>query len=337
MSDAGPSARQLLPGAAALVGIAAVAFGVAVAIPGGNALVLAIVVGAVVGNLYGIPDRFEPGVGLHKLCLEIGIVLLGVRLAVDELLTAGPTVLALVLLTVIFGVLYAEALARFAFGLSGQTGSLLAAGSSVCGVSAIVAVAGAIRAREDAIAFTVATVVLFDAVTLVAFPVTGQLLGLSDRAFGVWAGLSMFSTGPVVAAGMAYSPVAGEWATITKLARNSLLGFVVVAYSLHYASRDGESAGASPSLARSVWDGLPKFVVGFAAVALLANAGVLSAGSIESITWLSDLLFVVAFAGLGLHLRLSDVRGTGLAPAALVSVYLLTVGTLTLLAVTALL
>lgn len=326
--------RELAPGAGVLVVLAGIALSLSAVVPRANELLVAIALGALVANVLGVPDWLEPGTGLYKLPLEVGIVLLGAQLVADELLAAGPTVLLLVAGTVAFGLLYAEVLARFAFRFGRDTGTLLAAGSSVCGVSAIVAVAGTIQARGNAIAYAVGTILVFDAVTLVVFPIVGNVLGLSGQAFGIWAGLSMFSTGPVVAAGFAHSTAAGEWATVTKLARNSLLGVVVVAYSLVYARSRAD--GPSQSITRTAWDGLPKFVIGFAAVAALATAGVIPDEGIESIARLSELCFVVAFAGLGLSIRVSSLRSTGIAPLALVTVYLLTVGLLTLVAVTVL-
>ena len=322
------AARPYLPGLALLAIGAALSNAVAGAIDGLQPLVVAVAVGALVGNTVGTPDAAEPGVGVDKLFLETGIVLLGAAVVVEEFLAAGPTVLGLVVIAVAGGLLLAELIARVLFRLDGATPSLLAAGASICGVSAVVAIGRVLDARGAAITFAAATVLLFDAITLVAFPLAGEWLGLSSRQFGVWAGVSMFSTGPVAAAGFAHSPEAGQWATVTKLARNSLLGGVAVAYSLAYTARSATDPGV-----RRLWAEFPKFLLGFLAVAAIANSGLLSPAALESIGRVSDALFTLAFVGLGLSIRLREMREVGGAAVAAVLVHLLVVSTLALVAV----
>ena len=322
------AARPYLPGLALLAAGALLSQFVAGAVDGLQPLVVAVAVGALVGNTVGTPDAAEPGVGVDKLFLETGIVLLGAAVVIEEFLAAGPTVLGLVVAAVAGGLLLAELIARGLFRLDGATPSLLAAGASICGVSAVVAIGRVLDARGSAITFAAATVLLFDAVTLVAFPIAGEWLGLTGRQFGVWAGVSMFSTGPVAAAGFAHSPEAGQWATVTKLARNSLLGGVAVAYSLAYAARSATDPGV-----RRLWAEFPKFLLGFLAVAAIANSGLLSPAALESIGRVSDVLFTLAFVGLGLSIRLREMREVGGAAVGAVLVHLLVVSALALAAV----
>lgn len=322
------AARPYVPGLALLAVGAALSNAVAGAVDGLQPLVVAVAVGALVGNTVGTPDAAEPGAGVDKLFLETGIVLLGAAVVVEEFLAAGPTVLGLVIVAVAGGLLLAELIARVLFRLDGTTSSLLAAGASICGVSAVVAIGRVLDARGSTITFAAATVLLFDAVTLVAFPIAGDWLGLTGRQFGVWAGVSMFSTGPVAAAGFAHSPEAGQWATVTKLARNSLLGGVAVAYSLAYTARSATDPGV-----RRLWAEFPKFLLGFLAVAAIANSGLLSPAALESIGRVSDALFTLAFVGLGLSIRLREMREVGGGAVAAVLVHLLVVSTLALAAV----
>lgn len=321
--------RDLVPGIVLLVSGALLARAGAAAIPGGNALLLAVPLGAVVANTTGVPSWARPGIELHKLLLETGIVLLGVTLALGEVVQSGPVILLLVLGTVAAGICLVELLARSVFRLSGKTGSLLAAGSSICGVSAVAAVAGSIDAESEEITYVAATVLLFDALTLFLFPVVGRSLGLSGQEFGIWAGLAMFSTGPVTAAGFAHSAVAGQWATLTKLVRNSLIGVVAVGYSLAYTS------GGKEASARNLWSRFPKFLIGFVFVAACANLGVLSASSVASLSSLSDWLFLLAFVGLGFDIRLDRMRSTGAKPVLLVLCYVVAISVTTLVLVTA--
>lgn len=321
--------RDLVPGLCLLVGCALLARAGAAAIPGGTALLLAVPLGALVANTIGVPSWARPGIEQHKLLLETGIVLLGVTLALGEVVRSGAVILLLVLGTVVAGICLVELLARRIFRLSGKTGSLLAAGSSICGVSAVAAVAGAIDAESEEITYVAATVLLFDAITLFLFPVVGRALGLSGQEFGIWAGLAMFSTGPVTAAGFAHSAVAGQWATLTKLVRNSLIGVVAVGYSLVYAS------GGQEANVRNLWSRFPKFLIGFVFVAACANLGLLSASSVASLASISDWLFLLAFVGLGFDIRLDRMRSTGAKPVLLVLCYVVAISVTTLVLVMA--
>ncbi|WP_205254495.1 MULTISPECIES: YeiH family protein [Halorussus] len=252
MASARPSPSDLLPGLGLLVAIALLAWGVAAVAPVPE-LLAAVLVGGVLANTVGVPSDFEPGAGTYALWLEVGIVLMGVRVSLDALVAAGPTLLVTVVGVVGFTLVVAESLAR-GLDLQRRLGSLVAAGASVCGVSAVVAVAGAVRADEEQVAYATSAILVFDAVTLFAYPVLGGVLGLPDRVFGIWAGLTMFSTGPVTAAGFAYSDVAGQWATVAKLARNVLIGGLVVGYSILYADRSPDPDASPESDANTGYD-----------------------------------------------------------------------------------
>lgn len=329
MVTAAKHACRAAPGLGLLGGVAGLSVLVAGRVPYVNALILAIIIGAFIVNIVGLPDWVAPGVETHGLFLKTGIVLLGTQVAIGQVLARGPTLLLLVTATVGCGVLFVELLSRSFLPVDEKTGSLLAAGSSICGVSAVVAVASGIDADETDIAFVAATILLFDALTLVAFPLIGTILALPDEAFGVWAGLSMFSTGPVTAAGFTYSEVAGQWATMTKLIRNSLIGGVVVGYSLYYASGAAASE-VSASSRRDIMTRFPKFMLGFLALMVIANVGVLSPGDIETLGQLPDWLFLLAFVGLGTEIKLSAIRDTGPRPILIVLLYLMVIGALTL-------
>ncbi|AFZ71999.1 YeiH family protein [Natronobacterium gregoryi] len=325
------SVRRLLPGVFALCLGALLARAVGLAV-GVNHLLAAIALGVVLANAVGVPERLAPGIATHKLWLGAGIVLMGASLTLDAVLEVGGIVLLLVLGVTASTLLFVEVLSRNVAGLGDQLGSLLAAGASICGVSAVVAVAGAIRAREDQIAYAAATVLLFDAVTLVVYPIVGDLLALSSTVFGVWAGVSMFSTGPVVAVGFAHSEAAGQWATMTKLARNALIGVVVLAYASYYARG---SSGGRPSV-RTLWDEFPKFVLGFLALVFLSSLGIFSAGQQASLENAYRWLFLLAFVGLGTEIRIGQLRSTGLTPAVVVLAALIVASTLSLAVLTVL-
>ena len=317
--------RRLLPGLAVLCLGAVLARALSVTV-GVNHLLVAIALGFVLANSLGVPERLRPGVETHNLWLATGIVLMGASLTLETVLEVGGVVLLVVVGVAGFTILVVEALARNVFGLADDLSSLLAAGAGICGVSAVVAVAGVIRAREDKIAYAAATVLLFDAITIVVYPIVGDLLGLSGVVFGIWAGVSMFSTGPVVAVGFAHSEVAGQWATMTKLSRNALIGVVVLAYASYYAQQ-GE--GGRPSIGL-LWAEFPKFVLGFIALVILASAGVFSSAQEATIENAYNWLFLLAFVGLGTEIRIAELRNTGVTPAIVVLVSLLLVSAFSL-------
>lgn len=328
------SFRKYLPGLAALVAVGLLARALSMWIVPLHHLILAIVLGLLIGNLLPIPDWLQPGLNTYKLLLEAGIVLMGARIALGEVVSNGAILIASVLLIVGSGILLIELLSRRVFGIAPKLSSMLAAGSSICGVTAVVAVAGSIKAHEDQTAYAVATILLFDAVTIFLYPWIGQLLSLPDQVFGMWAGLSMFSTGPVTAVGFAYSDAAGQWAVLTKVTRNVLIGAVAIGYSLYYAHRivdgdDGPPDGWSQHLYR-LWDNFPKFVLGFALMMVLASSNVLTGYTVTSLQNGYKWLFLFAFVGLGIQIKVREMRSTGVRPIAAVSVGLLMISTLTL-------
>lgn len=319
--------RRWLPGLGLLAAVATAAQLLAAGIGVVSPLLLAVALGAAVANGPGVPTWARPGVAGHALLLEIGIVLLGARLAVNELVSVGPRLLVLAVAVVIAGLLVVEGLSRAATDMDRRTGSLLAAGAGVCGVSAAAAVAAAVDADEHQLAYAAATVVLFDALTLVLFPLVGSVLALPDRVFGVWSGLAMFSTGPATAVGFSKSSTAGEFATLAKLSRNALIGVVAAGYAVGY----GRSTSGSTGLLRTAFGALPRFLVGFVLVMLIANLGALPPPALARVDAAADVAFQLAFAGLGLSLSVASMRRTGLRPALVVAGSLLAVGTLSLL------
>jgi uncharacterized membrane protein YadS len=136
----------------------------------------------------------------------------------------------------------------------------------------------------------------------------------------------MFSTGPVAAAGFTHSEVAGRWATITKLVRNSFIGIAAVAYSLWYTA-DSTTNDRSVGF-RELWNEFPKFLVGFLLVMAIANAGVVPSAQLSSLERVSDWLFLLAFAGLGFDIRASEMKTAGFRPFLTVLFYLITVSLL---------
>ena len=252
--------------------------------------------------------------GTHKVFLGAAIVLMGASLSVGNIVESGPLILAVVVCISGLTLLGVELFSRRLFGIDDKLASLLAAGSSVCGVSAIVAVAGSIRARDEHVVYVATTILLFDTVTLLLYPAIGNLFAIPADVFGMWAGVSMFSTGPVVAVGFAHSETAGQWATLTKLARNTLIGLLAVGYATYYARRRLDGDGGDSLGIRQLWNQFPKYVVGFVMLVALASTGVLTTGHVRSLENAYHWLFLLAFVGLGTEIRIDKLRRAGVAP-----------------------
>ena len=136
-----------------------------------------------------------------------------------------------------------------------KAGQLLSVGSSVCGVSAIIATQGAIEADEEDSSYAIAAILALGAISLFVFPVVGHALHLSDHAYGVWTGLAVDNTAETAAAGALYSDAAGKVAVLTKTCRNALIGFVVLGYAIYWASK-GQAAGIK-SKGAFLWQKFP--------------------------------------------------------------------------------
>lgn len=328
--------RSRIPGLVVLAVCAVCSWLVGSVAPGLSPLLVAITVGAGLSNLVGVPAWARDGVASHDMLLSAAIVLMGGTLSIDAIGQNGVRVLALVVGAIAFTVAFVEIVSRSLLDLDSELSSLLAAGVGICGVSAVVAVAGCIRAREDQIVYATATILLFDAVTLVAYPVVGELLAVPAQTFGVWAGVSMFSTGPVVAAGFTHSEAAGEWATLTKLTRNAFIGFVALGYAVYYVRIRDRAVGDESGWTgvQRVWDRFPKFVLGFVVLAVLASAEAFSSAQVRTLERAYEWLFLLAFVGLGTDLSVSEFRQTGVTPVLVVFAALCTVSALSFVVLT---
>jgi uncharacterized integral membrane protein (TIGR00698 family) len=196
----------------------------------------AIIYGLVVSNTIGIPTVFKPGVATYEFWLKLGIVFLGVRFLLGDVWKLGGMSLAFVALELGMSILLMTLLGKW-LNLSPKLTSLLAIGSSICGVSAIIGAKGAIDADDEDVSYAIAAILALGAFSLFAFPLIGHSLGMSDHAFGLWAGLAVDNTAEATAAGALYSDAAAKFAVLAKTARNATIGFVVLAYAIYWAAR----------------------------------------------------------------------------------------------------
>src|SRR6202012_6023204 len=271
----------------------------------------AILIGLAISNTVGVPAIFRAGVATYEFWLKAGIVLLGARFLLGDVQKLGGVSLLLIAIELALALTFMTYLGR-AFKLKPKLVSLLAVGSSICGVSAIIAAQGAIDADEEDSSYAIAAILLLGAISLFLFPLVGHALHLSDRAYGLWAGLAVDNTAEATAAGALYSDAAGKIAVLAKTCRNAMIGFVVLGFAIYWASK-GQAAGVQ-NKAQFLWQKFPKFFLGFLVVSLLATVGFFTKEQITALANLSRWAFLLTFAGVGLRTNFRDMRKQGLRP-----------------------
>jgi uncharacterized integral membrane protein (TIGR00698 family) len=319
-------------------------------------VMIAMLLGIAVSNVWTLPKRLHSGIKFSvKKLLPLGIVLLGVRLNFGEMMKVGLAGLLLSGLETVVALCLLFVLGRW-LGLPRKLATLLGVGTAICGGTAIVAAAPAIEAEDKDVVFSVATVTLLGLLAMILLPVIGHVLDLSSKQFGVWAGLAIHQTPQVVAAGYAYtpnnadySPVAGDTATIVKMARVCLLAPVVFLLGLWNARKKARDGGSSTARKINYLRLFPTFILGFVAMALLNTLGLipeltlrhaafLSAG-VHTLTLataadqVSRFCIIISMAGVGLETKFAAMRQTGLKPfaASLVAVVFVAVLVLALI------
>ncbi len=198
------------------------------------------------------------------------------------------------------------------FRLPPKLTSLLAIGSSICGVTAIMAAQGAINPDDDDTATAIAAILALGALALFTFPAIGHALHMSQQSFGIWTGLAVDNTAEATVTGAIYGDIAGRFAILAKTARSSFIGFVVLGYAIYWAAQ-GKAARVERK-ALFLWQNFPKFILGFVALSILASIGFFTAAQLNSLGNLSKWAFLPAFAGVGLRTQLRDLVRQGWRP-----------------------
>ncbi len=271
----------------------------------------AILLGLLISNTIGVPEIFRSGVATYEFWLKAGIVLLGSRFLLGDILKLGGVSLLLVAIEIAGAIAFMTFLGRL-FKLKPKLTTLLAVGSAVCGVSAIIATKGAIDADDEDSSFSIAAILALGAFALFTFPLIGHYLHLGDRAYGIWAGLAVDNTAEATAAGALFSEAAGKLAVLVKSTRNAMIGFVVLAYAIYWASQG--QAKTVGNKAAFLWQKFPKFVLGFLLISVLATYQFFSKDQVGALANLSRWAFLLTFAGVGLRTNFRDMRTQGLRP-----------------------
>ncbi len=331
----------VLPGLLACVIVAAVARLVGTSLQLGLETALALAMGLAIGSLAPVRAVLVDGAGLAaRFALQVGITLLGARLTVGQLLTTGGASVLAIAAVVTVGLLLGSVAAR-RFGVRPPLSALITVGMAICGNSAILALAPIVRSSHRETAYAVSTITVFGLIGVLLLPILGTTMHLSDGVFGTWAGLAVNDTAQVVATGYAFSPAAGDIATVVKLTRNLailpvLLGAtwlaaraagagaaVVAGISAAPGATAGPGAPANANAGsplRIVARAVPWFVIGFVVFAALRSVGLLdvhlpTGGTLADLcSTAATLLILVALAGVGLSTDVRAMLGVGARP-----------------------
>jgi uncharacterized integral membrane protein (TIGR00698 family) len=293
---------------------------------------IAILLGLLLANTFGTADRLRPGLAFSvKRILRLGIILVGIRLSFLDVVKLGAWGVPVVAVIVGVALAVAHGLARL-LGVSDRLGTLTAASTAICGVTAALTVGPVIEAEESEVAYTVANVTLFGLVAMLSYPyLAHSLFGASSGSAGLFLGTGIHDTSQVMGASLTYKELyrddrALDVATVTKLTRNVFLVAVVPLLAFWHGRRAGH-AGRRVSIAKL----FPLFVLGFLAMALVrsvADAGLASGGRALGVwdaagwalvtrrvgeTWGAAALGT-AMAGLGLSTDLRSFRALGVKP-----------------------
>lgn len=306
--------HDALPGLALAAACATGATLLALVVPLAAAPVFALAAGAVIGMLardsVAETGRFGPGLAVaRQYLLGAAIVLLGLGLPMDAVLTVGRETAVVLLGTLLVGAVAAVIVGRL-LALHRESTILIAAGTTICGASAIAAATAVLKPDRERVAYALGTIFVFNIVAVLAYPPLGRLLGLSQEGFGLWAGTAINDTSSVLAAGIAFGPVAANFAIVVKLVRSLMI--VPLCVGLYLADRRTAVAAAASST--PLWRSVPLFVVLFLAASVIAGLGILPAPAIAPLGHFGTWLIAAVLAAIGTSLTWRRLRAAGPRP-----------------------
>ncbi|HUX71315.1 MAG TPA: putative sulfate exporter family transporter [Cellulomonadaceae bacterium] len=323
-------AASRIPGLVLAVAIAVAATGVGRLVPIVGGPVAGIVIGVVVAALVTPGARWRPGITTaSKTVLQASVVVLGSQLSLMQIVHVGLSSLPVMLGTLAAALVSAYWIGRW-LGVTGNLRTLVGVGTAICGASAIAAVTPVIGAAGVEVAYAVTTIFLFNVSAVLVFPVLGHLLGMSQHAFGLFAGTAVNDMSSVVAAATTYGHTAATYAVVVKLTRTLLIIPISLGLAALVARRERARAAASHALddgaeptvvavaaIRSrvhVLRLVPRFLIGFLVVAAANTIGLVPAALHPALSQVSVFLITVALSAIGLSTDLPGLRRAGHRP-----------------------
>ncbi|WP_409410566.1 YeiH family protein [Bradyrhizobium sp. AUGA SZCCT0160] len=312
-SEPGALGRSLalIPGIALCGAITAVSLGAQLveehifAHPYVEALVIAILLGMAIRTAWHPSERWRSGIAFSaKQLLEVAVMLLGASVSFAAIVASGYLLVAAIVATVIIMLAVSYGLSRM-LGLPTKMSILIACGNSICGNSAIAAVAPVIGADGDDVASSISFTAILGVLMVLGLPLLIPLLALSATQYGILAGLTVYAVPQVLAATVPAGIVATQIGTLVKLVRVLMLGPIVVGLSLVAAHRRKRHADATRAVAISPFKLVPWFIIGFLVLAALRSLQLVPDIAVAPVTKTAGILTVLSMAALGLGV---DVR-----------------------------
>lgn len=284
-----------------------------------GAAVIAMFIGMLLNPLVKKTTLLNTGLKFtSKRILKFAIIILGLSLNINTILNVGKMSLVVMVFTLLtcFGGGY---FIGKALGLNWKLSNLISAGTGICGGSAIAAIAPTIDADDNDIAYAMSATFLFDMAMIILFPIMGKALGMTDQAFGIWAGTAVNDTSSVVATGYAFSEGAGDYATMVKLTRTlsiipTVITFAFINLRLKKKEFEASKTGGELKANYSIKKIFPYFILGFLAMSLIASVFTIPKAFIVNTKTLSKFLMVAALSAIGLNTSFSDMKKSGIKP-----------------------
>lgn len=275
-----------------------------------SSLIIAILLGILANNIINIPPVFTEGIRFSfKKVLRLAIILLGFKISFAQIGLVGVKGIFIVLIVTAATIFFTLWLGR-KFKLDKDLTLLIAAGSSICGASAVAAIAPVINAKEKDITFAVATITIFGTVAMFLYPLIFHLFHLSGLFYATWAGSSIHEVAQVVAAGFAAGETAGQFATLVKLTRVLLIIPVTIVVGMVQTKEQQQAQGQDTTSKVSI----PWFVLGFLAVVIINSLHIVPVAVSKQLVTLDSFLLTVAMAGMGLETSLKMIKNVGMKP-----------------------
>jgi uncharacterized integral membrane protein (TIGR00698 family) len=288
-----------------------------------EALVLAILLGLALRTAWTPPEGFQPGIHFAgKILLETAVVLLGAAVSARTVLALGPALLVGIAAVVAVSIFASYFISRMA-GLAPRMALLVACGNSICGNSAIAAVAPVIGAAAGDITASIAFTAVLGVVVVLLLPLLVPLLALSLTQYGVLAGLTVYAVPQVLAATLPIGALSNQVGTVVKLVRVLMLGPVVFVLAMIFS---GKSEAGMPKLHQLV----PWFIIGFLVLLLLRSLGFIPGALLLPLKDTAAVLTTISMAALGLRVDIRTVARAGMRVSVAVTLSLLVLGGISL-------
>lgn len=278
-----------------------------------EAVIFSLGIGLLIGNTVKLPEWFRSALN-GELFVKIGLVLLGTTVIFSDVLKAGSLGLIQALVVVISVWYFAYWICK-KLKIDNELTMMLSSAVSICGVSAAIATAGAIKGDSKKLTYVISLVLITAIPMMILMPVVAKWLGLSEEVTGAWLGGTIDTTGAVVASGSLVGETALKISTIVKFSQNVLLGLAAFAISIYwtYTNKKPGEADQKPT-GKVIWERFPKFVLGFVAASLLFSFFLSQetvAGVKDGLKAIQGLWFALAFTSIGLETNFRDLLSSG--------------------------